>query len=246
MSKRTKFWMSSAVFDKKLSASAFYVYGYLSWCANKQGICYPAVSTIAKCCVLSTNTVRTALKELTQKGLIRIKSNYITTNHGRRRQTSNTYYLLPQKLSPDTPNAVPPPSKNLQEGRAENEEEMNNNAIHINSIVSVDPYEAILADILDSLALHNYDDPQFARAVQLAIEDMFFAPFTVINGEKVSQYRIRKRLESLDVECIDRIQSRLGDYCTNINSPGQYLKTCIYNAPADVNADLSAINASLR
>lgn len=61
------------LFDKELSERAFCVYIYLEDRANKDGICFPSVKTIASDLHVSANTVRRAIKDLKQANLITTK-----------------------------------------------------------------------------------------------------------------------------------------------------------------------------
>ena len=61
-----------------LSHRAISVYVYLSDRANKNGECWPAIPTIAKELKLSESTVRRALRDLRNAGLLETEQRYRT------------------------------------------------------------------------------------------------------------------------------------------------------------------------
>lgn len=61
-----------------LSNRAIHVYIYLEDRANRDGICWPAIPTIARELQRSESTVRRALHELRENGLITTKQRYRT------------------------------------------------------------------------------------------------------------------------------------------------------------------------
>jgi len=58
------------IYDMGLPHRAVTVFCYLCRCANKKGVCYPAVRTIAKDISLCRSTVFKALNDLERHGLI--------------------------------------------------------------------------------------------------------------------------------------------------------------------------------
>jgi len=66
------------LYNTDLPHRAISVYIYLYDRANKQGECWPAVSTIAKDLKLSSSTVRRALKDLRKECLIETEQRYRT------------------------------------------------------------------------------------------------------------------------------------------------------------------------
>ena len=56
--------------DQELSHRAKAVYIYLKDHANKEGICWPGINTIAAGLNLSRSTVKRALNELVKEGLV--------------------------------------------------------------------------------------------------------------------------------------------------------------------------------
>lgn len=59
-----------------LSHRAVSVYIYLSDRANKDGVCWPAIPTIATDLKLSQSTVRRALRDLRKEGLLETEQRY--------------------------------------------------------------------------------------------------------------------------------------------------------------------------
>ena len=66
------------LYNTDLPHRAISVYTYLNDRANKQGECWPAISTIAKDLKLSPSTVRRALKDLKKESLIETEQRYRT------------------------------------------------------------------------------------------------------------------------------------------------------------------------
>jgi GntR family transcriptional regulator len=66
------------LYRMELPHRAVAVYGYLSDRANKEGQCWPAVPTIAREIKLSEATVRRAIKDLREEGLIETEQRYRT------------------------------------------------------------------------------------------------------------------------------------------------------------------------
>ena len=66
------------LYNTDLPHRAVSVYIYLYDRANKQGECWPAISTIAKDLKLSPSTVRRALKDLKKECLLETEQRYRT------------------------------------------------------------------------------------------------------------------------------------------------------------------------
>ena len=94
MAKRKTFYVSAAIFSKPHSAYAVAVYAYLSFCADKQGVCFPGMETIAERCGLARSTVKKAITELEQSGLIQTEATRQTSRSGKTRRGTNRYRLL--------------------------------------------------------------------------------------------------------------------------------------------------------
>ena len=77
------------IYQSDLNHRARAVYMYLKDRADKDGKCWPAIKTIAKEMNLSSSTVKRALNELCQAGLL-VKETRWRENGGR---TSNLYRL---------------------------------------------------------------------------------------------------------------------------------------------------------
>ena len=66
------------IYRSDLTHRAVSVYTYLADRANKEGICWPAIPTIAKDLKLSQSTVRRALQDLREAGLLETEQRYRT------------------------------------------------------------------------------------------------------------------------------------------------------------------------
>ena len=64
------------IYQKELPHRAVTVYVYLADRSNKQGECWPAISTIARDLKLSPSTVRRALRDLRKAGVIESEQRY--------------------------------------------------------------------------------------------------------------------------------------------------------------------------
>ena len=64
------------IYQKELPHRAVTVYVYLADRTNKQGECWPAISTIARDLKLSPSTVRRALRDLRKAGVIESEQRY--------------------------------------------------------------------------------------------------------------------------------------------------------------------------
>ncbi len=247
MTKRKRFYLSAEIWSKSISSAAFHVYGFLSWCADKSGRCYPSVAEISRRCHIAENTVRKAIRELERNELIRSQTQYTVTKSGKRRQTSNSYSLKGQDLNPPASNVEPTPRNALKGAGADVEGEINNKDIDIRkSDLSVSPYEENgLSDILDRLELYCYDDKHFTKAVELAVREMYHADHITVSGENIPKEQVRERLFHLTPDGIDHIYGRMRDYGANFQNAGKYLISCLYNAPMDFNTDIAAFSAAL-
>ena len=93
MAKRKTFYVPAAIFEGDHSAYAVAVYAYLCFCADKTGVCFPGMETIAAHCGLSRNTVKKAINELESCGLVRTEATCQRSRNGRMRQSVNRYYI---------------------------------------------------------------------------------------------------------------------------------------------------------
>ena len=77
------------LYQSELPTRAIAVYLYLRGRANKEGVCWPAISTIARELKMSQSTIRRALRDLVREGFLVIE--------GRQREngtdSSNRYVL---------------------------------------------------------------------------------------------------------------------------------------------------------
>ncbi|HBH94782.1 MAG TPA: helix-turn-helix domain-containing protein [Ruminococcaceae bacterium] len=77
------------IYSTDLPHRAVAVYMYLRDRADKDGTCYPAISTIAQDLKISKSTVKRALSELEKEGYIRHERRYRQTGGN----SSNIYYV---------------------------------------------------------------------------------------------------------------------------------------------------------
>ncbi len=64
------------LYKMDLPHRAISVYIYLADRANKQDVCWPAIPTIARDLKLSESTVRRAIRDLAQKGLLKWENRF--------------------------------------------------------------------------------------------------------------------------------------------------------------------------
>ncbi len=61
------------IYQSELPSRAIAVYLYLRARANKEGICWPAIPTMARELKMSESTIRRALRDLVRKGFLVIE-----------------------------------------------------------------------------------------------------------------------------------------------------------------------------
>lgn len=82
--------MKQKAYQSTLKSRALQVLVYLIDRSNKEGTCFPAISTISRELHISVSTVKRALRELTESGVVKKESRFREKNNG---QTSNLYTL---------------------------------------------------------------------------------------------------------------------------------------------------------
>ncbi|SMB95846.1 Helix-turn-helix domain-containing protein [Thermanaeromonas toyohensis ToBE] len=97
------FWESNSIFDCNLSCYALVVRLYLARCAGENRVAFPSISNIAAHCGISRATVKRALAELEEKGLL-LKE--IRQNESGE-YTSNVYILLDPKVPASEGSEIP-------------------------------------------------------------------------------------------------------------------------------------------
>ncbi len=252
MAKRKTFYVPAAIFDGGRSAYAVAVYAYLCFCADKSGACFPSMETIARCCGLARSTVKNAMTELERAGLVRSEATRQTSPSGRVRRGTNLYHILhaPTASDPSVPPAVrrctPPPCDGVPLHRETvypppcDGEEINNNCKDITGVVPSVGMTAREEDdatgpdaILKPLHLDTFYDTVFAACVEQAIRTMYAMPSLSVNGVRVPNDLIRKRLSLLTIDHIDYVEKQLDGLSGEVTSGERYLAACIYNAPVD-------------
>ena len=83
-----------SLYQSDLPSRAVNVYRYLKDRANKQGQCFPSVSTIAKNLHISDSTVKRALNDLERAGYIKRENRFRTYDKKTYGKTSNLYTIL--------------------------------------------------------------------------------------------------------------------------------------------------------
>ncbi|MCZ7568793.1 MAG: helix-turn-helix domain-containing protein [Ardenticatenaceae bacterium] len=111
------FWADNEIADTYLSQIGIYgfaVYMLLCRYANRQTAqCFPSIPTLADQLGVSEPTVKKALKQLVEAGLIRITRRFEETPEGKKVYKSNLYTLLAvQKKSQETGNGRAPVTGN--------------------------------------------------------------------------------------------------------------------------------------
>lgn len=82
--------MKQIAYQSTLKSRALQVLVYLIDRSNKEGTCYPAISTMSRELHISVSTVKRALRELTESGFVKKENRFREKNNG---QTSNLYTL---------------------------------------------------------------------------------------------------------------------------------------------------------
>lgn len=82
--------MKQKAYQSTLKSRALQVLVYLIDRSNKEGTCFPAISTMSRELHISVSTVKRALRELTESGFVKKESRFREKNQG---QTSNLYIL---------------------------------------------------------------------------------------------------------------------------------------------------------
>ena len=231
MTRRTTFYVMADLFTVPLSPMAKLVLVYLSRCCNKQGVCNPSIGTIAYSCNCCRNTVRKAIRELEQTGMIMVTSEYAPTKRGKRRRQPNTYTLR----CPTSPNA-PPPVQQMPGTGSPDEQEINDNS---NTIIAV-PSIGITGDdgndleeILEKRHRDTFEDRPFARSIEQAIRTMYRTEEITVKKQRIPRDAARDRLRLLTIDHIDYIEAQLGNRYDPVTCGESYLISCLYNAPMD-------------
>jgi hypothetical protein len=87
--------------------------------------------------------------------------------------------------------------------------------------------------ILKPLHLDTFYDTVFAACVEQAIRTMYVLPSLSVNGTRVPNVLIKKRLKLLTIDHIDYVEKQLDGLSGEVTSGDRYLMACLYNAPVD-------------
>ena len=252
MAKRKTFYVSAAIFELPLSAYAIAVYCYLSFCADRQGSCFPSIKKICERCGITRNTVKKAIRELTSYGLVTKESTHSISKNGLPRKGTDRYQLhvnLSRRdtltchgMTPDLSRGDPPYGHVVTPAWSRDDREINNNRNNIIvDVPSVSQYGEDgrtdglreLEEIFDRVQLHLYEDKTFAQAVEQSIRQMYFAPYFRVDGRRVPRDEVRARLSMLTIDHIDFVDRQLRERAEEVTNADHYLASCIYHAPVD-------------
>ena len=247
--KRDIYYVNTEVWEAGLADKSKLVYFYLSLCADKNGRCFPSIARIAQNCGFSESTVRRALHELEEKTLIIIKRRFSDYGGGKRNLT-NLYILKRRGGTASEPQ--PELEKEQKHGprplleyggyvlpRGIAPEEVADKYL-INERAGEK-----LEDLLDRLQFECLGEKYLAKAMKLAITDMWFAESVRVKGRTIPWYDVRSRLRELDHECLETVADDLGRNL-NVTDSRKYLMSCLYCAPGDSSAKSAAAMARLR
>lgn len=248
MAKRKTFYVPAAIFEGGHSAYAIAVYAYLCFCCDKSGVCFPGIETIAAHTGISRNTVKKAIGELRDSGLIRTEETRTKSRNGRVRQSVNRYYINADLKRNDgqtchevtiaASHGDPTPGQETTPPRSQDGREIHNNSKEImGDVPSVGTnarFDATGLDrILEPLCLDTFFDQVFAKSVNQAIKTMYGMPSLSVNGTRVENAAIRERLKMLTIDHIDYVESQLDRFAGDVTNGERYLIACLYNAPVD-------------
>lgn len=250
MAKRKTFYVSAAIFELPLSAYAIAVYTYLSFCADRQGSCFPSIKKIAERCGIVRNTVKKAIRELTSCGLVTKESTHRVSKNGLPRKGTDRYQLHTDLsrydtctchgMTPDLSRDDRTYGHEMTPGWSRHGPEINNNRnIIIDDVPSVshngEETDGLteLNAILEKLELNLYEDRTFAVLVEQTIRQMYFAPYLKTDGRRVPRDEVRKRLSMLTINHIDFVEKQLDERFEEVTEASHYLAVCIYHAPID-------------
>ena len=245
--KRKEFYVTSLIWNEELSCFAKAVLAYMSYCANREGVCYPSMRRIAEECHICRNSALKAVNELVNKGLISKEVRIVKTARGVR-QTSNLYRLLTprgdrkpapkadepvQTFLPATAESMPSPtSAAKREKRSAQKQTVPRDDALFEGGGGADGPEPLLERLnLSGL----FENRQAAKAIELAIRELWYTDSFRFKGEAVSRRRVRERLNELDIDAIDTVMHRFAN-ADNAADKTAYLKALIYNAPLQSNA----------
>ena len=254
MAKRKTFYVSAAIFDTPLSAYAIAVFAYLSYCADRQGSCFPSIAKIAENCSCSRNTVKKAIVELIAGGLLSKESTHTVLKNGRVRKGTDRYHLHVKlsrhdgpachEMTPRVSCGDPPPGHVVTGRRSPDGPEINNNSnMTMGDVPSVGHNggdaenetdgQTDLNAIFEKLHLDLYEDTTFARAIEQTIRQMYYAAYLRADGRRVPREEVRERLRQLRIEHIDFLQTQITERAEEVRDGSHYLAVCIYHAPID-------------
>ena len=199
MAKRKTFYVPAAIFEGDRSAYAVAVYAYLCFCADKSGVCFPGMNTIAQKCGMSRSSVNRTLKKLEETGMIRMTATAQPTGSGRVRRGTNRYRILHTPVPSDTVPHVTQNTSSVSQGHdphvTENREINNNSKAIMGDVPSVG---IIGANGQDRQDCKRFDMQWTSRAMPSC-----HAVQRVLNG-------MQKELPKFDSSCLFAVIPRCG------------------------------------
>lgn len=236
--KRKEFYLSTDVWTSGISCRSKTVLAFLSYCANREGKCFPSIARIAKECAVSPNTVRRALAELKEKGLLSIETRIVKSVSGCR-QTSNLYILHTARGSPvptfRKEEEISPPETEERGSAGSPEPKMAGASEPPSQSKEDELAETKLMDLLERLDLAGlYEEKHMGKALELAIRELWYSDGFRFKGERIPKERVRERLLELDVDAVDTAIDSIAAY--EKSDPSAYMKACLYDAPLRSNA----------
>ncbi len=225
--KRNAFYVGSDVWNSALGSKSKLVFTYLSRCANAAGECFPSVKSIAEGCAVSKSTVKRALRELEASGAITVEERYVRYMGGRRRTTN--IYRIPVTL------AQKAPASEKEAGEERTPPERLSDHLF--------DEEDRLQALIERLCIKSWEDDDLRRMTILTLSEMWHKPFIVIGGESIPNGAVRHRLEMLTGDAVWNAVEALRRI--DVKKPVGYFMSCLYNAPLETAAKISAFRRKL-
>lgn len=234
-----------------LSSSEFFVLIMLKKFANyRTDDAWPSVATLMKLTGLSKPTVLNALKGLNEKNVVIIKKRY---DSEKKMYRSNLYHIISNpnnwKISRKETKKVPD-STTLVRQNQKNIVESDNNVVYLQekdttSInlcqSSVEKYDMDwLKNHYDYDALVDVMDESDAKMLMDYIYDILNSEqkTMTIEGTPLTSKGVIQRILELDIEDLEFVMDKFKSSTKKIRNTKAYLRTIMYNAKAQSNAEI--------
>ena len=213
MAKRETFYVAADIFEKGLDANAIAVYAFLSYCGNRDGECYPAISTIAKSCGVSVSTVKRTLAKLIACGMVQKK-----------RQLRGNLYAL--KRVRESRRMVPrEPSERVTESH--------NNSKTTKRLYKRDVPSLYEKRWMEGILAPEYREDPLGRAIEQALHTLYNAQTLTVRGETKERQAIEDTLDALRPEHLDYVYETLRMRQEPVRNLQKYLLSCLFTVPAE-------------